>query len=241
MDRIILSMCTLTFIPLSTSNFVLTSTRDEAPDRDTIAPALYQEKDTALLYPKDAVAGGTWIGASNNNRVICLLNGGFVAHKRAASYKMSRGVLVKKLLGATSVDKEVAEFDFMGIEPFTLIMISWGLSLQCKELVWDGNQLHSKNLSLTPQIWSSSLLYTADAKKMREKWFNDFLKNTPFLTPAQMLKFHTTAGSKQDPNALIMDRGFVKSKSITQIVKLNHEVTMQYQDLETSLITTKSL
>ncbi|MBK9018424.1 MAG: NRDE family protein [Saprospiraceae bacterium] len=35
----------------------------------------------SLIFPRDTAAGGTWIAASDTNRVACLLNGAFVKHK----------------------------------------------------------------------------------------------------------------------------------------------------------------
>jgi len=57
-------MCTVTFIPLENKNFVLTSNRDEAPNRTTIPPRNEGVELVMILAPKDALAGGTWIGSS---------------------------------------------------------------------------------------------------------------------------------------------------------------------------------
>ena len=91
-------MCTVTFISKSDSDFILTSNRDEAPGRDTFPPEIYLEEGVRLLYPKDAVASGTWIGVSERKRAITLMNGGFVAHDRKSFYRKSRGVVVKDFL-----------------------------------------------------------------------------------------------------------------------------------------------
>ena len=63
-------MCTLTFIPIENDGFILTSNRDEAPGRNTIEPKRYQEGGTELLFPKDELAGGTWIGVSDKKRLV---------------------------------------------------------------------------------------------------------------------------------------------------------------------------
>ena len=62
-------MCTVTYLPLPNNNFILTSNRDETPLRKTIPPKTYIENGVALIYPKDELAGGTWIGTSNKNRL----------------------------------------------------------------------------------------------------------------------------------------------------------------------------
>ena len=69
-------MCTVTYLPLGDHNFILTSNRDVAPKRETTPPKEYNEVGVKLTYPKDKLAGGTWIGVSEKKRLICLLNGG---------------------------------------------------------------------------------------------------------------------------------------------------------------------
>src|SRR5690625_1869750 len=95
-------MCTVTFYPLSSTEFVLTTSRDESPNRATLPPEIYTHEKLELLYPKDKVAGGTWVGASTQKRALTLMNGGFVAHKRKNSYRLSRGVVVLELLKTES-------------------------------------------------------------------------------------------------------------------------------------------
>ena len=168
-------MCTVTFIPKSYNDFILTSNRDEAPNRNTIPPKFYSEEGVKLLYPKDEVAGGTWFGVSNRKRLICLLNGGFTAHKRQEKYRMSRGVVVTGLLTSEDAIASIESCDFTDIEPFTIIMVGWESSLQLHELVWDGSLVHFSEKPLAPHIWSSSLLYSEEIKKKREQWFSQFL------------------------------------------------------------------
>ena len=54
-------MCTVTYLPLENDGFILTSNRDESPMRKTIPPKKYLENGVELAYPKDQLAGGTWI------------------------------------------------------------------------------------------------------------------------------------------------------------------------------------
>ena len=230
-------MCTVTFIPKSLDGFVLTSNRDEAPGRDTIAPVVYMEEGVQLLFPKDAEAGGTWIGVSNKNRLICLLNGGFTAHEREKSYRLSRGVIVIQLLTEANFKAAISNFDFSGIEPFTIILVDWEKDAGLFELVWDGQQAHFEEKSWAPSIWSSSLLYTKEAKQLREQWFSQFLFNALKPDVAEILNFHKSTGKGTGDNALIMDRGFVKTKSITQVLNQNQAVTMHYEDLQTNQLT----
>ena len=225
-------MCTVTFIPQSYSGFLLTSNRDESPERRTIPPKRYDVDGKMLLFPKDERGGGTWFGVSDQCRLICLLNGGFTAHKRENTYRMSRGVIVTDLLTADDAVAKIRAYDFSGIEPFTIVMVDWKINLQLFELVWDGIASHITEKPIAPQIWSSSLLYSQEIKKKREFWFSDFIFNNLNPSEIDLLDFHKTAGEGNLKTNLIMDRGFVKTKSITQFSK-SEASTMRYEDLQT--------
>jgi hypothetical protein len=226
-------MCTVTFIPKSLDGFTLTSNRDEAPARKTIQPMVHNINGVDLLFPKDEVAGGTWFGLSSEKRLICLLNGGFIAHEREDSYRMSRGSIVLDLLVSEDVLGAIDNYSFNGIEPFTIIVVDWKKELVLYELVWDGSISHFSEKPLAPQIWSSSLLYSDEMKKKREAWFLEFIFNNLNPSEAELLEFHKTAGEGSKETDLIMDRGFVKTKSITQLSKSKF-VTFRYEDLQTS-------
>ncbi len=233
-------MCTVTFIPTSKTSFILTSNRDEASGRGTVVPAIYNIENTKCLFPKDEVAGGTWIGVSSKKRLICLLNGGFEAHQREASYKMSRGVVVKNLLTAESLCTEISTFNFKGIEPFTVIAVEYQEALQLFEFVWDGIKAHFTEKPLESTIWSSSLLYTSVMKQKREQWFSRYLKKEN-ISEKSLLDFHKTAGEGNIEIDLIMDRGFVQTKSITQIAGTTSQVKMRYEDLQVQKISETTL
>ena len=85
---------------------------------------------------------------------------------------------------------------------------------------------------LVPTIWSSSLLYTSEVKQQREQWFSQFLFDSMRPSEMDLLKFHTTAGTGDKTNDLIMDRGFVKTKSITQVLKKEETLAMRYDEIE---------
>lgn len=225
-------MCTVTFIPKSNNDFILTSNRDEAPGRETFLPEIYEEEGVRLLYPKDAVAGGTWIGLSEKKRVITLMNGGFVAHQRKPYYRRSRGLVVKDLLKSNDLKVEIENYNFNDIEPFTAVLVEWKNEVQLFQLVWDGTNYHYSEEPLAPKIWSSSPLYPENLKNRREQWFSEFLLNTPKPSEAQILHFHKTAGEGDLNDDLIMDRGFIKTKSITQVSKKEDIVEMRYEDLQ---------
>jgi len=231
-------MCTVTIFPKGDDNFVLTSSRDEVPNRIALNPDFYTINNTRMLLPKDELSGGSWIGVSDKNRLICLLNGGFVIHKRKDNYRQSRGVVVRDLLVADAIELSVELYDFNDIEPFTIVIADWNKSLKFYELVWDGENKHFVELRLEPKIWSSSTLYSEDKKQKRLQWFNDFKAENKF-TLESALKFHKNAGEGNKDYGVIMDRGHVKTTSITQVEKNDDGVDMRFENLNTFETTTK--
>lgn len=224
-------MCTVTYLPLRNNDFILTSNRDEQPLRKTIEPKEYYEDGVVLTYPKDEIAGGTWIGLSNKNRLVCLLNGGFEIHERKASYKMSRGVIVKAILKSDDFIGYINDFNFKGIEPFTIVLVDWNSELVTYELVWDGKDKHFKKLDQEPKIWSSSTLYTQEDKLLRKTWFQDWLKSQSVFTQEEILKFHYDSEIGTPENSIKMKRWYVETVSITSVKKMNHEVEIKYESL----------
>lgn len=226
-------MCTVTIIPKGKNDFVLTSNRDEAPNRTSLAPDLYSVKDTKMMYPKDELSGGSWIGVSEKNRLICLLNGGFICHERKVEYRMSRGVVVIDLLACENVIDAIAHYNLEDVEPFTLVIADWNVDLNFFELVWDGTQKHFTELPLESKIWSSSTLYTDTMKKERLNWFEDY-KTENELDSKAILNFHKTTGQPNKDYGIVMDRDHVKTTSITQIEKTNNVIEMRFNNLQTN-------
>ena len=224
-------MCTVSFLPLPNNNFILTSNRDESPFRKTIAPEFYIEYNTKLLYPKDELAGGTWIGVSEKNRLVCLLNGGFEKHQRKQSYKTSRGVIVKELLASDNGIQYIEQYDFKDIEPFTIILVEWEPELKVHELVWDGEKKHFYQLPLTPKIWSSSPLYDSKMKKERENWFQNWQDINSNFSKESILEFHHNTDLGTKTTAPVMDRLFVKTVSISCVEKTNNNLSFSYEEL----------
>ncbi|WP_420552264.1 NRDE family protein [Tenacibaculum aiptasiae] len=221
-------MCTVTYLPLGNNDFILTSNRDEDPKRRTIPPKEYNEDGIKLKYPKDELAGGTWIGLSEKNRLICLLNGGFTKHVRAASYKMSRGIIVKELLKVNNPVEIINQFDFNGIEPFTIVLVDWEKTLNAYELVWDGEEKHFQKLGDQPKIWSSSTLYDEGMKQLRKNWFADWLKENTEISQENIVAFHQDDTRGEEGVSLKMKRSRVETVSTTSVKKEKNHVTMDY-------------
>lgn len=224
-------MCTVTYLPLGNNNFILTSNRDETPLRKTISPKDYTESGVTLTYPKDELAGGTWIGLSEKKRLVCLLNGGFEIHERKGPYKMSRGIIVKKILSEENAVSFITDFNFDEIEPFTLVLVDWKKNLKTYEFVWDGLTKHFKELPQEPVIWSSSTLYTEEMKGLRKVWFANWLLENDRFSQEEILEFHQNENLGEKGTSPKMKREFAETVSVTSVKKEETAVNMLYLDL----------
>ncbi|MFK5958082.1 MAG: NRDE family protein [Lutibacter sp.] len=232
-------MCTVTFLPLENNNFILTSSRDEQSLRKTFTPKKYKENGIEMLFPKDKIAGGTWVGTSSKNRLICLLNGAFKNHIKKKKYKRSRGVIAKEILQTSIVKKYIKNLNLEGIEPFTMVIIDWNdEKLNLYELIWDETKKHVTKLENKPKIWSSSTLYENEMKETRKYWFKDWIANNKFSS-STILKFHhSEIGDKEQ--SILMKRSYVETVSITSVKKENKIIEMLYEDVVHNKITKTS-
>lgn len=225
-------MCTVTYIPRKDKDFTLTSNRDEAVSRKTLAPDFYKVNGTEILCPKDALAGGSWIGVSDKNRLVCLLNGAFKNHLRKPAYRYSRGKVVQELLTTPDAVSCLQNLDLTGVEPFTVLVLDWSEdALRFLELIWDENDKHIRSLPTDRfHIWSSSTLYSDSMKAIRKSWFADWIENGDHSQDS-IIDFHLNAGCGDSNIDLQIDRGPLKTVSVTSVDKDQERVSMCYRDL----------
>ncbi|REJ80956.1 MAG: hypothetical protein DWQ44_05000 [Bacteroidetes bacterium] len=226
-------MCTLTYFPKGQGDYIITSNRDESPLRKpAAAPALYKIGDASVLFPKDLEANGTWI-ATSGSFTVCLMNGAFAPHEREESYRKSRGLVLLDFFKFRNADKFLDEYDFSGIEPFTMIIAESSAEVFLYEARWDGNKIHKGTTdSHSPQIWSSASLYTQDVIEERQQWFNKFLKSHWEYNRSEIMDFHYFGGKGNTETALLMNReNKVRTVSITCVEKRGNRVIMTYRDV----------
>ncbi|MDC9723837.1 MAG: NRDE family protein [Urechidicola sp.] len=230
-------MCTVTFLPLDENEFILTSSRDVPFARKRAdSPKKYIEDGVEIIYPKDGDAGGSWIGTSSKNRLICLLNGGYKNHIIKESYRKSRGIIVKDLLKANAISETLTQIDLDDIEPFTLVIVDWNDGLELFEFVWTGEKKHLINIPQVPHIWSSSTLYDDSVKKLRQDWFRDWNSKNYNYSKEQIINFHKTAGVGNPEIDVLMKREKGGTVSITCISRENAELHLIYEDMLTHKI-----
>ncbi|TRO64043.1 NRDE family protein [Christiangramia sabulilitoris] len=226
-------MCTITLVPHpeSMNGFILTSNRDEAISRETLPPQKESYKGAKLYFPKDKEAGGTWLGITDLKRCVCLMNGADKPHVRKSEYRKSRGVVVKDFLSTKNLKRSFEEYNLRDIEPFTMIIVDWNNGLVFYELLWDGKNRKITKLPLKEHIWSSSPLYSEEMKGLRRTWFQD-LKQSDGLGANALWDFHHHAGEGSKEYDLVIDRGFLKTQSISQVVNSAEDLKFTYENLE---------
>ena len=222
-------MCTLTYLPTN-NGFIFTHNRDERMDRPTSREFQNKKVGTqTLYYPEDLEAHGSWICFSDKGTSACLLNGGSKSYERKVPYRKSRGLVVLESFEFDSVSDFHNNYDFNGIEPFTLLVKS---SDEFCKITHDEDETQLEILDPdTTHIWSSTTLYTKEVRDKRKLWFETWLAKKPNLNPDNIRAFHNSAGDGDTENDLVMSRwGILKTLSITQISVESHIANLVYQD-----------
>ncbi|MFC0264370.1 NRDE family protein [Fontibacter flavus] len=226
-------MCTVTYIPTS-DGFILTSSRDENPEKETLSPAFYQFEDKTLAYPKDLSGKGTWIAVDHRGHTSCLLNGAMEKHIKKEKYRKSRGILVLESLLCRNFSDFYRSIDLEGIEPFTMVMVEPGTESVINPIIlrWNGETKHLKAPnSKEPFILSSSTLYNLKAKKIRQNWFDNWI-NTKSISPQSILDFHNRKhGLDPEIDILMKLPNGIETVSISQIHYHNSKIDFKYLDL----------
>ncbi len=227
-------MCTVTYIPKS-NGFYFTSSRDEKSSRATIPPVSYNKNGIELIYPKDELAGGTWIASSITGKTACLLNGAFINHHKRNDYIKSRGLILLDSFNYNNVIEFSEKSDLINIEPFTLLTLDYssGNLDEFYEFRWDGKNKHLKQLqNNVQQIWSSATLYSPSIQLTREQLFEKWLSNHKEFEDKMILGFHNCKHGLNSSDDIIMKGdGDLMTLSISQIQLDNGSANFSYYDI----------
>ena len=232
-------MCTVLYIPKA-GRQIFASLRDESPKRPkALAPMVYGLSPSCYIAPLDSLAGGTWIGATEDGNVIILLNGGFHNHERQVKYAKSRGLIVTELLGETLPVVSWCLMDLEGIEPFSLVVWSEQLLFH---LVWDGVEKHRLLLDPhIPHIWSSSTLYDAAAKARRKAQFEAWITRATSMDKHALLAFFK-ANSDTENGFLVNRAEQIKTLSYSYLEYEHHEsLRYSYCDFQSNIFINQRL
>lgn len=238
-------MCTLSYIPLSRNDFLVTSNRDEGTQRKraSLPQVLDYPLGNQLLTPVDGEAGGTWIGLSDDLRIAVLLNGAFTAHKHQPPYRKSRGLVTLDAFGYPTFSAFCEDYGLHGIEPFTLVMFSFYQQRSITVLRWDGNQKHVEEADAAkPHIWMAPKLYPKDSIQKTRAEYDEFLAHASPPAAGDVLKFHEF----QDYREKMLRHGHdpvpvVDTLSTSQIRYVDNSVTFHHIDKRNSVTATYEL
>jgi hypothetical protein len=222
-------MCTVTFVPAGNA-FHFTSSRDEHASRpNAVVPSVYEMNNHKLLYPRDSLAGGTWIVASEAGYVGVLLNGAIKPHHPQPPYRQSRGMILLDLISNPSPADSFEEMNFKGIEPFTIILFQ---DRQLYAAKWDGEMKWIESLNAhKPQIWSSVTLYDNEIIHKRESWFNRWRETVQYPGTLDIIHFHQHGGDGNPWNDILMNRdNQVFTNSISSIRLSTEALSFRYID-----------
>ncbi len=223
-------MCTVTYIP-GEKSFLLASNRDENRNRPaSLPPAIHLVHGQRLLFPRDGLAGGTWVAAGANGWSVVLLNGAFEKHFPRPSYRLSRGLILLDLLTTSNPGTAFTPAFLKDIEPFTVVLAGYD---RLRVGRWNGVTAFWEEADPTiAHIWSSVTLYPAAIRAKREKWFMEWLQGHPFPAVKDVTDFHQFTGDGDPENDLRMERSngiFTNSISVLECSVVG--VQFDYLDL----------
>lgn len=222
-------MCTLTVIRQG-DEIIITSNRDEQLGRPAaIEPRQYDVNGKLVTFPKDPLGGGTWFAVDQSNNVIVLLNGAMKRHEFGGIYRKSRGLIVLDLISSSDILQAWHDIDLTSIEPFTLVIL---VGENLYETQWNGTEKLLSIITDSSKIWSSPTLYADDVMLERERFFAQQI-SIP-TTTNRLIAFHSSADPK---TPIVIDRGFLKTLSITQIQILADDSKISYTDLRNPVVT----
>ncbi len=222
-------MCTCSYIPRPNKSFILTSNRDESPSRAAMQISNLETAERMVYFPKDEEAGGTWMAMDTDGRAVCLLNGADKKHVRTEPYRRSRGLMVLDYFSFKDHVKFIADYNFEGIEPFTMILVK---QFDLTVLKWNGKEKKVAVLDPHKQyIWSSAMLYDETSIAKRKSWFETWKLEQNF-SHESIVKFHKSKGKDSQEEGLLIDRkDGPKTLSITSVQKNEYSSTLEHYDL----------
>lgn len=227
-------MCTVSYVPLD-KGFILTSNRDELVGRATsLTPDFYETAvGLSLYYPKDPAGKGSWIAASEDERVVCLLNGAFYAHAHQPPYNRSRGLVVLEAFEYETAFEFYQKVNLNGVEPFTMILVWSGLLFEFR---WNGKEKHFLSLPNQPYLWASATLYNEDIVALKRNWLKEYLETNKQPSQEEMVHFHEHGGIPDLTNGMRIKRSNgLQTLSITSIQVATHEVSVLQNNFTSDL------
>lgn len=222
-------MCTLSWLPGRTGFRILIN-RDERRTRARgLAPRISSVAGMPVLAPTDGDFGGTWVGVNRAGLVVAILNRYQDMPPAPPPGMISRGLLVRDLLGAArstaGFRRALAGTDLGRFQPFTIVAIATGGRATIAD--WTGRKLLLSNQREGGVIRTSSGHDQPLADRARRDALERIRAGRP-LTAALLLRLHRSHLPKRGPLSACMHRPEAKTQSLTEIVVTRTTAAMRY-------------
>lgn len=225
-------MCTATYLKDKSGKIIFTTNRDEHVARPTQAPSIHMIKGQKLLFPRDELAGGTWIAVNEKGWIACMMNGAEGEHQwLGTSAEKSRGQVLLDSFEFNAAEAFLTNGIFEKAHPFTLLLVRPD-ETNIHAIKWNGSKKWSETYDANqPHIWSAYTLYPEEQRKERFERFNKWSKDQSNLQKESTFKLHHSSKSKG--GLLLENSGKVDTISITQLTLDQSKCTMRYFEIET--------
>jgi uncharacterized protein with NRDE domain len=198
--------------------------RDELLTRPpAIPPALSRFGERDAVMPIDPRSGGTWIGANDAGVVLALLNLN-ESPRPASAGRMSRGVIIPRLIGASAVSEAIElciELRLRDFGPFRLVALD--RRGEFSQVRFDGRDLRCESNRLDrPIMFTSSGLGDALVDAPRRTLF------AKVHSDATQDAFHRHFWPDRSHVSVCMSRPDARTVSYTVVTLSARRVTMIY-------------
>ncbi|MSR63259.1 MAG: hypothetical protein EXS08_12525 [Planctomycetes bacterium] len=215
-------MCTASWL-IHPEGFELFFNRDESVRRGSArAPETLELEGVRALAPRDADAGGTWLGVNEHGLALGLLNAwdarGLPAEPR------SRGLLVRELLSARAGDEVLERLERVELERyrgFTLACFEPGRAPRVR--AWDGRELTQPDVRAP---LCSSSLERGRAQLERERVFVQLVGAR--VEREAFERFHASHAPERGPWSPCMHRADASTVSASQVRVDARAVALRY-------------
>lgn len=181
-------MCTISFVPVDQSHWILGMNRDERKNRPKAkTPALTEhESGTQYLAPVDTEAGGTWIAINQYGLTLLLINNYQALNPELAhrSDALSRGLVIPQMMGKSSASECISVLEKIEAErynPFTLFVFSQR-EQRITSYAWNGKSTRFEDLPVEPFVKISSGFDPEEAYRIRSGVFREKLSEDGKVT-----------------------------------------------------------
>lgn len=223
-------MCTVTWLP-TRDGYELRMNRDELRTRAVaLPPAIHERDGVRYVAPRDVDGGGTWIAANEAGVSVCLLNGPDAGDGPLPG-RVSRGLLVERLAGSTSVvdvRSHLSGARLRDFAPFTLLALEplWAAFVAH----WNGRSLVVDSAATASEPLTSSSVDRDAVVAFRTAIFREVVRSARGLRSGALEEFHRGHGPERGHRSVCMHRPDASTVSYTRVTVTGDAVCVHYED-----------